>query len=79
MKNKLTDLNDHLFAQLERLNDEDLKGDALEEEINRSHAITNVSKEIVTNANLVLKAQIAASNAIGGSMKAPKMLAIDTE
>lgn len=79
MKNKLTDLNDHLFAQLERLNDEELKGEALEEEINRSHAITNVAKEIVTNANLVLKAQIAASNSIGGSMKAPKMLAIDTE
>lgn len=56
MKNKLTDLNDHLFAQLERLNDEDLTGDDLKEEIERSKAITGVSKEIVGNARLVLDA-----------------------
>ena len=32
-KNKLTDLNNHLFAELERLGDEDLKGEELEKEI----------------------------------------------
>lgn len=74
-KNKLTDLNDHLFAQLERLGDEDLEGEKLEDEIRRSAAITNVSKEIVANASLVLKAQVAASQSIGG-MAAPKMLSI---
>ena len=56
MKNKLTDLNNHLFAQLERLNDESLSGDALQDEIDRSRAITSVSKEVVSNARLVLDA-----------------------
>ncbi|MFL1404223.1 hypothetical protein ACJO2E_02620 [Marinobacter sp. M1N3S26] len=57
MKNKLTDLNNHLFAQLERLNDEELAGEELKEEIMRSRAITGVSKEIVSNARLVLDAE----------------------
>lgn len=56
VKNKLVDLNDHLFEQLERLNDEDLTGDKLSEEINRSKAITDVASKIIDNGNLVLKA-----------------------
>jgi hypothetical protein len=57
MKNKLSDLNDYLFMQLERLNDEDLKGEALTEEIARSEAFTKVSSQIIGNATIVLKAE----------------------
>lgn len=57
MKNKLIDLNNHLFAQLERLSDEDVKGDQLKEELERSKAITNIGREIISNASLVLKAK----------------------
>lgn len=57
MKNKLIDLNNHLFQQLERLNDEDLSGEKLQDEIERSKAITGVSKEVVSNARLVLDAE----------------------
>ena len=57
MKNKLTDLNDHLFAQLERLGDEDLTEDQLNKEIQRSKALTDVAKPIIANAQLMLDAQ----------------------
>ncbi len=57
MKNKLIDLNNHLFAQLERLSDESLTSEALQAEIQRSQAVTSVAKEIVANGRLVLDAQ----------------------
>ena len=57
MKNKLIDLNNHLFAQLERLSDESLTSEALQAEIQRSNAVTSVAKEIISNGRLVLDAQ----------------------
>lgn len=57
MKNKLSDLNNHLFAQLERLGDESLTKDELDMEIQRSKAIAEVSKQVVSNASLALDAQ----------------------
>lgn len=58
MKNTLADLNNHLFMQIERLGDEDLKGEKLEEEISRAKAITSVSTQIISNGELVLKASM---------------------
>ena len=55
MKNTLTDLNDHLFAQLERLSDEDLKEEALDTEIKRAEAVSKVSSEIIKNGELQYK------------------------
>ena len=57
MQNTLTDLNNHLFAQLERLGDEDLTGDKLQEEITRAKAVSNIATQIISNGSLVLKAK----------------------
>ncbi len=56
MKNKLSDLNNHLFAQLERLGDEDLSSEKIADEVKRSRAITDVAEQIISNADLQLKA-----------------------
>lgn len=56
MKNQPIDVNNILFEQLERLNDEELKGEELDKEIKRSRALTNVANSIVNNAALALKA-----------------------
>lgn len=58
MKNKLSDLNNHLFAQLERLGDENLNGDDLKNEIDRGKSMASVAKEIVSNAKLALDVAI---------------------
>lgn len=73
MKNSLLDLNNHLFAQLERLNDEDIKGEALATEINRAKAVTEVAREIIANGTLVLKARTVVDNSIG-DIRLPAML-----
>lgn len=56
MKNKLTDLNNHLFAQLERLGDEDLTAEQIEVEAKRAKAIVELSDQIVQAQSLTLKA-----------------------
>ena len=55
-KNTLLDLNDHLFMQIERLNDNDLTGSQLAEEVERARAMTGLASQIVGTAGLMLKA-----------------------
>jgi hypothetical protein len=62
MKNKLTDLNNHLFAQLERLSDEDLSGEQIADEVKRADAVVAVADQIVRNADLQLKAVTILAN-----------------
>lgn len=57
MKNGLTDLNNHLFEQLERLNDDDLTDEQLKKEIKRAAAMGSIATNIVNNANVIYKAK----------------------
>lgn len=62
MKNRLSDLNNHLFAQLERLSDEDLSVEKLEQEVKRSEAMISVADQIIRNAALQIQSAKIASD-----------------
>ena len=75
MQNTLGDLNNHLFAQLERLGNEELEGDELKEEILRAKAVTDIAREIIDNANTVLDVMKFQAETLGrSSISIPKML-----
>jgi len=56
MKNTLVDLQNHLFMMIETLNDSELTGEKLDEEIKRSLAVNELAKTAVTNGALMVKA-----------------------
>jgi hypothetical protein len=64
VKNKLSDLNDHLFAQLERLSDEDITGDQLLLEMERTKSITAVARELIAVGELALDAEKAVADGL---------------
>lgn len=56
-KNKLSDLNDHLFLSLERLNDENLKEEAdIDNEWKKADAICMVASKIIDNHKIAIDA-----------------------
>lgn len=75
MKNKnLAYLNDMLFNQLERLSKAELDGEALQDELQRTDAIVDVSKTIISSADLMLRAMVAKDEKLGSYAKLPKLL-----
>ena len=74
MKNTLVDLNNHLFEQLERLNDDDLNKEELDKEIERSKAMANIATKIIENAHLGLQAEKFKSEYGSKGTKLPVML-----
>lgn len=55
MKNTLSDLNNYLFEQLERLNDDSLSEEELEREMKKTDAVVKVSEKIIETGELAFR------------------------
>lgn len=73
-RNKLGDLNNLLFEELERLNDDELKGDELHEEMDRAKAMGCVAEQIIANCTLMLKVRVAQQEFSGNKLALPETL-----
>ena len=51
-RNKMEDLRDHLFAQMERLSDEELTPEKFEMEVKRADALKEVASQIISSAKV---------------------------
>lgn len=77
MKDSLIDLNEHLFAQIERLGDETIDDDTITLEIERAKAVAGIADRIINNASLVLKArELASGQRLAGGTKTDHLLAL---
>lgn len=56
MKNSLADLNNHLFAQLERMRDESLSAEEIAAEVKRADAIVAIADQVTTISGQSLQA-----------------------
>ena len=70
----LGDLNERLFSQLNRISNGEITGEKIKAEIERTRAISGLAKEMISNAKLVLDAEVA----LRGKDK-PGMLAIESK
>lgn len=58
MNNTLSDLNNHLFEALERLNDEDMTEEELERELKRAEGMGKIAEQIIRNGELAYKTMV---------------------
>lgn len=56
-KVQLRDLNEHLFAQLERLSEDNASEELIEKEVKRAREIANIADKILTIGKLELEAE----------------------
>lgn len=74
MQNKLSDLNNYLFGEMERLDDDEIMSKDPQGEIERAKAMTGVASQIVQNAKVVLDAQKFVDGKLDEDLEIPKML-----
>ena len=78
-KNTLEDLNNLLFEEMERLNDGELNGEELKEELARARGMTSLGAQIISNAQTVLAAAKFADEKMNIDQPVPRMLLKDGE
>lgn len=78
MRNTLSDLNNHLFMELERLGDEDLSDEKIKFEVSRAHALSHVADRIIHNASVMLEAQKHFDDLTDKSKSVPKFLRLES-
>ena len=78
MKNNLADLNNHLFAMLEELEDDGLEKDPqqLEKTLKKARAISSISSQILKVANVQVQAIKTMENCGLVNNDMPALLAI---
>ena len=80
MKNTLTDLNNYLFEQMERLNDDDLTDEQLDKQLKKADTMVKVAEKIIQNGELAfrtMKHMDEYGYNAGYAKKVPPMLEVD--
>lgn len=75
MKNTLLDLNNYLFEQIERLNDDSISEEQLDRELKKTDSIVKISEKIIQNGELAFKTMKHMDDyGYGQNRAVPKML-----
>ena len=73
-RNKITDLNNHLFAQLEKLNDDELTPEQIDQECKRAKAMSSIASQILQSSKLTLEAMKLVNEDKVNSKHIPELL-----
>lgn len=70
-KNKIEDLRDILFCQLERLNDETFSEEQIKQEVEKAKAIESVAKQVIEIEKLAVDKTSMLLKAVGDGIITP--------
>lgn len=54
-RNKISDLRDHLFAALERIDNDDLTAEQISQEVNKAKAIASIGSVLINSAKIEME------------------------
>jgi hypothetical protein len=54
-RNKISDLRDHLFAALERIDNDDLTSDQISQEVSKAKAIASIGSVLINSAKVEME------------------------